>query len=163
MLHETIYNASRWRHVANVSTKILSQDHTSGLPACLVLFLYCSMTYDGINTTGFASPATIYLEAVIDLAEILDLRRPSRYPVRVIGGALPARGIAEKDILVVDCAKDRAPDRVCVAMAAGEVFLAVLKRSGATWFLVRSLGDEVEVTGDVEVWGIVTSIVREAV
>jgi hypothetical protein len=66
------------------------------------------MPYDGGNTTGFPSPATIYLEAVIDLAAILDLRKPSRYPVRVVGGALPARGIAEKDILVVDCALDRA-------------------------------------------------------
>jgi hypothetical protein len=36
---------------------------------------------------GFPSPATIYLEAVIDLAEILDLRRPSCYPVKVIGGS----------------------------------------------------------------------------
>lgn len=60
------------------------------------------MAYDDGNTTGFPSPATIYLEAVIDLAEILDLRRPSRYPVRVTGGSLPARGIAERDILVVD-------------------------------------------------------------
>jgi DNA polymerase V len=65
------------------------------------------------------SPATIYLEAVIDLAAILDLRKPSRYLVRVVGGALPARGIAVKDILVVDCALDRAPDRVCVVMASG--------------------------------------------
>jgi DNA polymerase V len=121
------------------------------------------MTYDGSNTTGFPSPATIYLESVINLAEILDLRRPSRYPVRVVGGALPARGIAEKDILVVDCALDRAPDRVCVAMAAGEVFLAVLKRTGPTWHLVRGAGDEIEVTDDMEVFGIVTSIVREAI
>jgi len=121
------------------------------------------MAYDGGNTTGFPSPATIYLETVINLAEILDLRRPSRYPVRVMGGALPARGIAEKDILVVDSALERAPDRVCVVMAAGEVFLAVLKRTGPTWHLVRSAGDEVKVTDDMEVWGIVTSIVREAV
>lgn len=121
------------------------------------------MPYDGGNTTGFPSPATIYLEAVIDLAAILDLRKPSRYPVRVVGGALPARGIAEKDILVVDCALDRAPDRVCVAMASGEVFLAILQRRGLGWHLVRSVGDSVEVTDDTEVWGIVTSIVREEV
>ena len=121
------------------------------------------MTYNGGNTTGFPSPATIYLEAVIDLAAILDLRKPSRYPVRVVGGALPARGIAEKDILVVDCALDRAPGRVCVAMAGGEVFLAVLQRCGPGWHLVRSFGEPIEVTEDTEVWGIVTSIVREAV
>ena len=121
------------------------------------------MTYNGGNTTGFPSPATIYLEAVIDLAAILDLRKPSRFPVRVVGGALPSRGIAERDILVVDCALDRAPDRVCVAMGGGEVFLAVLKRRGAMWHLVRASGDDVEVTEDMEVWGIVTSIVRQAV
>jgi DNA polymerase V len=121
------------------------------------------MPYDGGNTTGFPSPAAIYLEAVIDLAAILDLRRPSRYPVRVVGGALPSRGIAERDILVVDCALDRAPDRVCVAMAGGEVFLAVLQRHGPGWLLSRCAGDPVEVTEDTEVWGIVTSIVREAV
>lgn len=121
------------------------------------------MPYDGGNTTGFPSPATIYLEAVINLAEILDLRRPSRYPVRVMGGALPARGIAENDILVVDCGVDRAPDRVCVAMGAGEVFLAVLKRTGPTWHLVRAAGDDIPITEDIEVWGIVISIVRQAV
>lgn len=121
------------------------------------------MTYNGSNTTGFPSPATIYLEAVIDLGAILDLRKPSRYPVRVMGGALPAKGIAEQDILVVDCALDRAPDRVCVAMGAGEVFLAVLKRTGPTWHLVRAGGDDIAVTEDIEVWGIVTSIVRQAI
>jgi DNA polymerase V len=121
------------------------------------------MTYNGGNTTGFPSPATIYLEDVIDLAAILDLRKPSRYPVRVMGGALPARGIAEKDILVVDCALDRAPGRICVAMGAGEVFLAVLKRTGPNWHLVRATGDDLELTDDTEVWGIVTSIVRQAV
>lgn len=121
------------------------------------------MTYDGGNTTGFPSPATIYLEAVIDLAEILDLRKPSRYPVRVVGGALPSRGIVERDILVVDSAIERSPDRVCVVMAAGEVFLAVLKRTGPIWHLVRGADHEIEVTEDTEVWGIVTSIVRERV
>src|SRR5437588_8425818 len=111
------------------------------------------MAYDGGNTTGFPSPATIYLEAVIDLAEILDLRRPSRYPVRVVGGSFPRRGIAERDILVVDSALERRCDAVCVAMASGEVFLAVLKRTGPTWHLLRAVGDEVEVTEDTEVWG----------
>jgi DNA polymerase V len=72
------------------------------------------MPYDDGNTTGFPSPATIYLEAVIDLAEILDLRRPSRYPVRVIGGTLPARGIVERDIVTVDSALERSPGRICV-------------------------------------------------
>ncbi|MES2256553.1 MAG: S24 family peptidase [Pseudomonadota bacterium] len=121
------------------------------------------MTYNGGNATGFPSPATIYLEAVIDLAQILDLRRPSRYPVRVMGGSLPPRGIAERDILVVDSALERAHDRVCVVMAAGEVFLAVLRRSGAHWRLVRGSGEDLPLADDTEVWGVVTAIVRESI
>lgn len=120
--------------------------------------------YDGGNTTGFASPATIYLEAVIDLAEILDLRQPSRYPVRVMGGSYPAKGIAERDILVVDAAAERAPDKVAVVMCAGEVYLAVLKRRGPlAWAVVRADGTEIAVEGDVEVWGIVKASVRESI
>jgi DNA polymerase V len=119
------------------------------------------MAYDGSNTTGFASPATIYLENVIDLAEILDLRRASRYPVRVVGGELASRGIAERDILVVDCALERRPDAICVVMAGGEVFLAVLRKNAGTWFLARGNGQEIAVTEDTEVWGIVSSIVRQ--
>ena len=121
------------------------------------------MTYNGGNTTGFPSPATIYLEQVIDLAQILDLRRPSRYPVRVTGGSFPARGIAERDILIADAAADRAPDRVCIAMMGGDTFLSVLKRSGASWLLVRGNGEEVPLSDDTEVWAVVTAIIREAV
>lgn len=119
------------------------------------------MAYDGGNTTGFPSPATIYLEAVIDLAEILDLRRPSRYPVRVVGGSLPSRGIAERDILIVDSAVDRTSGRICVVMTSGEVFLAVLQRTGPTWHLIRANGEEQPTTEDTEVFGIVTSVVRQ--
>ena len=112
--------------------------------------------YDGGNTTGFPSLATIYLDPVIDLAQILDLRQPKQIPGPRHGRSFPARGIAEKDILVVDAAADRVPDRVAVVMTAGEVFLAVLEalrgRPG------RSLRQTVRIAvdGDIEVWGIVT-------
>lgn len=46
--------------------------------------------YDGSNTTGFVSPASDSLEDPIDLSEILDLRRPHRYPVRVKGELSPS-------------------------------------------------------------------------
>ena len=56
--------------------------------------------YDGSNTTGFVSPAGDAIEGPIDLSEILDLRRPHRYPVRVSGDALRERGIHPGDILM---------------------------------------------------------------
>ena len=36
--------------------------------------------YKGDETNGFQSPAQDYIEGVVDLAAILDLRRPGRTP-----------------------------------------------------------------------------------
>jgi len=42
------------------------------------MFLLCSCVghYKGDETTGFQSPAQDHIEPVINLAEMLDLRRP---------------------------------------------------------------------------------------
>ena len=50
--------------------------------------------YTGAETTGFVSPAGDHLEGPIDLSDVLDLRKPNRYPVRVLGEALARRGEA---------------------------------------------------------------------
>nr|WP_228119795.1 S24 family peptidase [Gluconobacter kanchanaburiensis] len=74
------------------------------------------MNYQGDRTTGFASPAGDNIEGTIDLmSAALDLRQPSRYPVRVEGDALLGRSIQHGDILVVDSA---------VAPRAGVVVVA---------------------------------------
>ena len=75
--------------------------------------------YKGDETTGFQSPAQDYIEGVVDLAAILDLRRPGRYTVRVKGHALAGRGIRDGDILVADAAAEPKAGKVCVAMVAG--------------------------------------------
>jgi len=45
----------------------------------------------------------------------MDLRRPSRYPVRVVGDALEVRGIYHGDILVADAAGEPKAGKVCIA------------------------------------------------
>ncbi len=82
--------------------------------------------YDGGNTTGFVSPASDSLEGPIDLSEILDLRRPHRYPVRVKGDALAERGIQHGDILIADAAAAPASGRVVIAMIHGDVLVCQL-------------------------------------
>lgn len=119
--------------------------------------------YKGDETTGFQSPAQDYIEGVVDLAAILDLRRPGRYPVRVKGQALAARGIRDGDILVADAAAEPRPGVVCVAMVGGDVILATLTRTGASWVLAPSSGPIITVAEDVEVWAIVQALVRTAV
>jgi hypothetical protein len=47
-------------------------------------------------------------------------------------------------------------------MTSGEVFLAVLQRTGPMWHLIRANGEEQPMAEDTEVFGIVTSVVRQA-
>ncbi|WP_395495166.1 hypothetical protein [Acetobacter sp. KSO5] len=79
--------------------------------------------YAGDRTTGFASPAADAIEGPIDLSEVLDLRRPSRYPVRVRGATFAARGILDGDVLIADTAGQQASGQLVIACAAGQVLL----------------------------------------
>ncbi len=120
--------------------------------------------YDGGNTTGFVSPAGDALEGPIDLSAVLDLRRPSRYPVRVWGEALRERGIHPGDVLIADAAAAPRSGRVCVAFVHGEVLVATLAFRRGEWWLRPSRdgqGEPVAVQGEgTEIWAIVCGLVR---
>lgn len=117
-------------------------------------------TYQGDDTTGFQSPAQDYIEPVIDLARLLDLRRPGLYPVRVVGQELRSRGIHAGDILIANADSEPSAGRVCVALLHGEFILATLIRDGDDWWLRPSSGDPVQVDGDVEIWAMIKALVR---
>ena len=122
--------------------------------------------YTGGNTTGFASPAGDNLEGTIDLAEILDLRRPSRYPVRVTGEALSSRHILPGDILIIDAALPPIHGRVAVVMIQGAVLVAQLAYRRGEWWLQsgRNENPTVPMRGDeAEIWGIASGLVRTEV
>ena len=121
--------------------------------------------YDGSNTTGFVSPAADGLEGPVDLAEVLDLRRPHRYPVRVVGDALNYRGICDGDVLIACTATPPTPGRVVIAMVSGEVIVAVLARDGKGWRLRPrdSRQGELPIRPDDEIWAVVTGLVRPKV
>ena len=119
--------------------------------------------YQGDETTSFQAPVQDYIECVLDLASILDLRRSGRYPVRVKGDALAARSIQDGDMLIADAAAEPKAGKVCVAMVGGDVILATLTRRGAQWVLAPSSGPLVTIADDVEVWAIVEALVRTRV
>lgn len=121
--------------------------------------------YTGGNTTGFVSPASDSLEGPIDLAGLLDLRRPSRYPVRVAGDALVSRGILPGDILIADAATPRAHGRVAIVMLAGDVLVAQLIYRAGQWWLQSGLAaaPAMPIDDDAEIWAIVTGLVRTRV
>ena len=119
--------------------------------------------YDGGRTTGFASPAGDNIEGPIDLSEILDLRRPHRYPVRVKGDALVERGIRHGDILIADAAAAPSSGRVVIAMVRGDVLVCQLQQRDGEWWL-RPSGSAaplpVVAEDEIEVWAVVAGLVR---
>ncbi|MBD1602599.1 LexA family protein, partial [Pseudomonas typographi] len=51
---------------------------------------------------GFPSPATDHLEKAISLDELLNLRAPHIYLVRIEGDSMIGAGIFDGDLVVVD-------------------------------------------------------------
>ena len=121
--------------------------------------------YDGGNTTGFVSPASDSLEGPIDLSEVLDLRRPHRYPVRVKGDALAERGIQHGDILIADAAASPSAGRVVIAMIHGDVLVCQLAYKQGQWWLKPSGSEKapLPVADEAEIWAVVAALVRTEV
>lgn len=118
-----------------------------------------SSAYDGSETTGFMSPARDHAASGIDLAETLDLRRPSRYLVRVRGTSFESRGILDGDVLVVDAARKAVAGSVVVAITGEEVTVAVVEMRGGRLRLRRP--DRYLDQEETEVWAVAVALVRE--
>lgn len=123
------------------------------------------MKSDNKRTTGFPSPAENDVEEPIDLSSILDLKNPAKYPVRAKGLAFQSRGILDDDILIVDTSLPPKSGKLVIASYQGDVILAQLKQQGSKWFLLSGNGKKeaipVNPDMDIEIWGIVKSVVRE--
>lgn len=124
-----------------------------------------SSAYTGAETTGFVSPAGDHIEGPIDLSQILDLRRPHRFPVRVLGEALVERGILPGDILITDTAAEPRHGSVAIIMVGGEVLVAQLAFRRGQWWLRPGKRDQppVPVDEDTQLWAVVAALVRERV
>ena len=114
--------------------------------------------YDGGGTTGFPSPASGSTEPTVNLAAVLDLRRPSRYPMRVAGSSLNGRGILEGDILVVDTAVQLHDGCIAVLALGGEMRMEPVELRAGRWW---TAGAEPCLLEDVQVWGVATGLVRQ--
>ena len=122
--------------------------------------IMCAAAYKGAETTGFQSPAQDHVEAVPDLAELLELRRPQRYAVRVKGEGLRKRGIHGGDILVVNTDAEPRSGKVCVAFLHGDVVLAILTEKDGQWWLEPSNDTPQPVSDETEVWAMIAALVR---
>ena len=123
-------------------------------------------SYDGSNTTGFVSPAADALEGPVNLAAMLDLRRPNRYAVRVLGQALAERGILPGDVLIADTAAPPKHGQVAIVVLHGEMWVSQITYRSSQWWVRPGCADRplVAVEDDgAEVWAVVAALVRPKV
>ncbi|WP_263263017.1 S24 family peptidase [Pseudomonas sp. RIT-PI-S] len=113
---------------------------------------------------GFPSPATDHLERAISLDELLNLRAPHIYLVRIEGQSMIGAGIFDGDLVLVDRAVEPAHGQIVIAAVNGEpVCKRLHRRGGEVALLSENQGFPARyiLDGDeLEIWGVVTFSVR---
>lgn len=79
---------------------------------------------------GFPSPAQDHLERTISLDEILNIRAPHTYLVRVGGDSMILVGIHDGDLMVVDRSKEAVSGDIVIAAVNAEPTVKRLIREG---------------------------------
>jgi DNA polymerase V len=114
---------------------------------------------------GFPSPATDYIEKLLDLNELLIKRKESTFFMRVGGVSMVEFGINDRDLVVVDRAAPHANGSVVVARVDGELVLKKLHRRDGVVKLCagNSAYRDIEFReggAELEIWGVVTHVVH---
>lgn len=113
---------------------------------------------------GFPSPAQDWEETGIDLIEMLSLERAASYVFRVSGDSMIDAGLQDGDTLVVD--RDRKPrgGSIVIAVCDGGFVVRQIEHIAGVPHLVGRNADHPyrprRCDEDVEVWGVVRTIVR---
>jgi len=114
---------------------------------------------------GFPSPATDYIEKLLDLNELLIKRKESTFFMRVGGVSMVEFGINDRDLVIVDRAAPHANGSIVVARVDGELVLKKLYRKDGVVKLRagNSAYRDIEFKEDgaeLEIWGVVTHVVH---
>jgi len=114
-----------------------------------------------INTrvpAGFPSPAADYEEVTLSIDELIDLRTPHVYLVRVEGPSMIGAGIYDGDVLVVNKALEARSGHIVVAYVDGGMTVKRLQITPAGVWLQPENPDyrAIPVTESLHVWGVAT-------
>ncbi len=115
-------------------------------------------------SAGFPSPADDYLEAKLDLNELLVKNYASTFFVRVVGDSMQQAGIFSGDILVVDRSIDPKDGNIIIAVIDGELTVKRLSKTKNKIFLLpeNKNYEPIEITEQMrfEVWGVVRTVIH---
>lgn len=107
---------------------------------------------------GFPSPAADYEEVTLSIDELVDLRTPHVYLVRVEGPSMVGAGIYDGDVLVVNKALEARSGHIVVAYVDGGMTVKRLQITPAGVWLQPENPDyrAIPVTESLHVWGVAT-------
>lgn len=107
---------------------------------------------------GFPSPAADYEEVTLSIDELVDLRTPHVYLVRVEGPSMVGAGIYDGDVLVVNRALEARSGQIVVAYVDGGMTVKRLQITPAGVWLQPENPDyrAIPVTESLHVWGVAT-------
>ncbi|MGA4642688.1 LexA family protein [Stutzerimonas stutzeri] len=117
-----------------------------------------SQYVDSRVPAGFPSPAADYEELTLSIDDLVDLRAPNVYLVRVSGPSMIGAGIYDGDVLVVNRALEARSGNVVVAYVDGGMTVKRLQISAAGVWLQPENTDyrAFAVTESLHVWGVAT-------
>lgn len=121
------------------------------------------------RTSGYPSPAEDFVEATLDIRDLLIKHPAATFFVQVDTPVLRGAGVHRGDILVVDRALTPVPGAIVVATSEGELVVRRYVRDGLGGFWLQGdppdapptpLTRGVAVAAPIMIWGVVTFLVR---
>ena len=116
---------------------------------------------------GFPSPAEQYVDAPLDLNELLVKNPPATYFVRAAGNSMVDAGIQEGDILVVDRSIQPENNSIVIACVDNEFTVKYLRIDGGTVSLIPANRRYKPITFsegmELKVFGVVTAVIHQFV
>jgi DNA polymerase V len=111
---------------------------------------------DGLQTTGFGSPAENYAEQKLDWNAILFPKPHAMYAFRIAENGLSDFGILNRDIVIVDCSKKGEAGNLAAVVLDGEFRIGRLQSKSVLF----SKGQNIALEGESRVIGVISRVIR---
>ena len=120
--------------------------------------------YGSKVSAGFPSPADDYIEARLNLNELLVKHPAATFFLRVSGDSMIGAGIHDGDILIVDKSLSPAIGKIVIAAIDGQLTVKRLAQEGKQLYLAAENpaypAIEIHELNETIIWGVVTTVLH---
>lgn len=139
-----------------------------GMPVPLSTMIALKIPLVGQSVhAGFPSPADDFIEAMIDLNQVLIQNPTATFMWRVVGDCMIDVKIFPGDVVLVDRSRSAKHRSIVLAIVNGEPTLKRLNRRGGVMVLYNENAKLppflISEGTEVSIWGVVTSTIRDLV